>query len=65
MSQRVLSKATALGENPRPHGCLKMEGGEGLWRVRLGDYRMIYTIDDSLEVIEVRIVAHRREVYRK
>ena len=64
IQRRVVEKATILGSTPRPAGAVKLEGGEGLWRIRIGDYRVVYLIDDKNRVVEVRIVAHRREVYR-
>jgi mRNA interferase RelE/StbE len=53
----------ALIEAPRPPGCKKLKGGEKEYRIRVGDYRIIYTIDDLAKAIEVTRVAHRREVY--
>jgi mRNA interferase RelE/StbE len=43
---RAIEKATALGGNPRPPGAVKLTGASGLWRIRIGDYRMVYLIDD-------------------
>jgi len=45
-------------------GCVKLEGGAGLWRIRVGDYRVIYEIDDDRCRIDVSAVRHRREAYR-
>ncbi len=61
---RMVEKAIALGVNPRPAGSVKLAGASGLWRVRVGDYRMAYLIDDERRTVDIRIVAHRREVYR-
>jgi len=61
---RVVEKAIALGDDPRPPGSVKLAGSSGLWRVRVGDYRMAYVIDDDRRTVDIRIVAHRREVYR-
>jgi mRNA interferase RelE/StbE len=61
---RIIEKAIALGDAPRPPGCVKLAGGGGMWRVRIGDYRMAYVIDDDRQTVDIRIVAHRREVYR-
>ena len=45
-------------------GCLKLEGSdENLWRIRIGDYRVIYTIDDGIKIINIRRVRHRKDVY--
>jgi mRNA interferase RelE/StbE len=61
---RIFSKVQSLADNPRPPGSAKLAGGGNLWRVRVGDYRIVYAIDDAAELVNVRIVAHRREVYR-
>jgi len=61
---RIVEKAIALGSEPRPPGSVKLAGGSGLWRVRVGEYRMAYLIDDEKRTVDIRIVAHRREVYR-
>lgn len=63
--KRVLSAVLALQENPRPSGVckLKRQDGDG-WRIRVGDYRVIYQIDDDLCQVMIYRVRHRREVYR-
>ncbi len=61
---RVIERAIGLGNDPRPPGSVKLAGGSGLWRVRIGDYRMVYLIDDEQQTVDIRMVAHRREVYR-
>ena len=53
-----------LAENPRPPSARRLVGGEGEWRVRTGDYRVIYDIDDGVLVVLVIAVGHRREIYR-
>ena len=63
VSDSVISKLEALQENPRPAGSLKMHGSEG-WHVRLGDYRLIFDIDDRQKLVVVRRLGHRREIYR-
>jgi mRNA interferase RelE/StbE len=60
----VVAKAESLENNPRPVGCAKLAGATNLWRVRVGNYRIVYAISDKDETVEVRIVAHRRDVYR-
>ncbi|GMV96890.1 MAG: type II toxin-antitoxin system RelE/ParE family toxin [Phycisphaerae bacterium] len=62
-ARRIVAKAASLSADPRPAGAVKLVGG-GLWRVRVGDYRIVYLIDDARRSVDVRIVAHRREVYR-
>lgn len=60
---RVIPAITALAETPRPSGCLKVKSEPGVWRIRVGDLRIGYSIDDAeLEVTVLRIV-HRREFY--
>ena len=61
--ERVRDAIRALAEDPRPRGCLKLTGREG-WRIRIGDYRIVYEIDDQQSTIVVLHVGHRREVYR-
>ncbi len=53
----------ALAQDPRPPGCLKLTAREG-WRIRAGDYRVIYEIDDKLCTVTVLHVGHLRDVYR-
>ena len=60
---RTRDAIRALGENPRPSGCLKLTGREG-WRIRVGDYRVVYEIDDGQKTVTVLHVGHRRDVYR-
>lgn len=61
---RVLEGIEELGEDPRPNESKKLAGEQTAWRIRIGDYRVIYDVfDDELVVIVVR-AAHRREVYR-
>ncbi len=52
-----------LAHEPRPPGCKKLRGGTG-WRVRVGDYRVIYQVDDSARVVIVLRAGHRRDIYR-
>ena len=52
-----------LSQEPRPTGCQKLTGREG-WRIRVGDYRVIYEIDDVQRTVTVLHVGHRRDVYR-
>lgn len=61
---RLEDTITALGDEPRPHGCRKLSGAQG-WRVRVGDYRIVYVIDDGVRVVDVRHVGHRRDIYRE
>ena len=60
---RIDGKILALAEDPRPHGCRKLRGYRNQWRIRVGDWRVIYVIDDARALVTVTRVAHRREVY--
>ncbi len=61
---RIVAKAEALADNPRPSGCRKLAGAEDLYRVRVGDYRIVYAIRDAVLTVLVVRIGHRREVYR-
>jgi mRNA interferase RelE/StbE len=61
--ERIRDAISALAETPRPPGCLKLSGREG-WRIRVGDYRVVYEIDDKANTLTVLQVGHRRDVYR-
>jgi mRNA interferase RelE/StbE len=62
--QRVLQKIEALTSNPRSLGSIKLSGAVGLWRIRVGDYRVLYQIIDKRLIVVVVRIAHRREAYR-
>lgn len=62
---RFFDAIEALEENPRPSGCVKLAGDENLYRIRVGDYRIVYEIRDSVLIVTIIKVRHRREVYRK
>lgn len=62
--RRVLSGIADLERDPRPSGCKKLVGETNAWRVRIGDYRVLYEVMDDVLVVTVLRVAHRREVYR-
>jgi mRNA interferase RelE/StbE len=62
--RRVLERAEALSENPLPRGSLKLTGAEQSYRIRVGDYRIVYTVDQELRRVIVYYVRHRRDVYR-
>jgi mRNA interferase RelE/StbE len=61
--ERVVERIAALAEDPRPPGCTKLSGREA-YRVRQGEYRIVYTVEDDALVVEVVKVGHRRDVYR-
>jgi len=60
---RIDRKILALANNPRPAGCKKLKGYKDQWRIRVGDWRVVYIISDATRVVSVTRVAHRREVY--
>jgi mRNA interferase RelE/StbE len=61
LNDRIIAAIQKLAQNPRPSGCRKLAGTGNDWRIRVGDYRVIYEIADVIRVDRVR---HRREVYR-
>ena len=60
----ILEAIEALKENPRPLGCRKLVGSESAFRIRIGDYRVVYTIEDTIRIVEINRVRHRKDVYR-
>ena len=62
--KRIIAKTETLAIEPRPPGCKKLEGSVNEWRIRIGDYRVIYTIDDTVKVVDVSAVRHRSDAYR-
>lgn len=63
--RRVQAAVELLADEPRPAGAKKLTGGDGEWRVRTGDYRIVYEIRDQVLLVMVLAVGHRREVYRR
>ena len=61
--KRVAAKIQLLASDPRPHGCEKLSGAEK-YRIRRGDYRILYEIDDSTKLVIIVKVGDRKEVYR-
>ena len=61
---RVIEAIKELAGNPRPPGCRKLVGSQNDWRIRVGDYRVIYEIADAIRIVRVNRVRHRREIYR-
>lgn len=60
---RIIPAIKKLGNDPRPVGCKKLKGESNAWRVRIGDYRVVYSIDDVIRIIDIRSVGHRKDVY--
>jgi mRNA interferase RelE/StbE len=61
---RVIAALERLADNPRQHGVIKLEAESDLYRVRIGNYRAVFTIEDDRLVVLVLKVGHRREIYR-
>jgi mRNA interferase RelE/StbE len=62
--RRIKEKLEALKTDPRPAGAIKLTGTEG-WRIRSGDYRIVYLIEDTIRVVTVTRIGHRKDVYRR
>jgi mRNA interferase RelE/StbE len=64
MRERILRALIGLEKEQRPPGAKKLKGGDELWRIRVGDYRIVYEIRDRIAAVLVVRIAHRREAYR-
>ena len=62
--RRIAEKISNLEENPRPFGCEKMQDQEN-YRIRVGDFRIVYTIDDKAKLVEIIKIGNRKEIYKK
>ena len=63
--KKVRRLIDSLAENPFPHGCLKLEGFDSkLYRIRKGDYRIIYSVEHQIVTVTILKIAHRKDVYR-
>ena len=65
LQRQITRKIDALAENPRPSGCTKLKGSQDVYRLRSGDYRIIFQIQDEMLLMLVLKVGHRRDVYRQ
>jgi mRNA interferase RelE/StbE len=63
-AQKIIVEIASLAQNPRPNGCKKLVGAEYTYRIRVGDYRVIYTLFEQQLIIEVIKIGHRKEVYK-
>ncbi|MGO9270658.1 MAG: type II toxin-antitoxin system RelE family toxin [Terriglobia bacterium] len=63
IKNRVVSAILTLATDPRPPGCLKVKSEEGVWRIRVGDWRVGYLVDDDAGEVSVIKIAHRSEFY--
>lgn len=64
MARRILRAIENLSEDPRPSGCIQLTDGDGELRIRVGDYRVVYDVNDDQLVVLVLRLGHRREIYR-
>lgn len=64
IAKNILRKVLSLEHNPRPPHSLKLVGMEDVYRLKIGDYRAIYLIDDPKKVVTVYHIRHRKDVYR-
>ena len=63
MVARIVPRIERLSTIPRPPGCKKLKGGDKEWRIRIGDYRVVYEIDDKSKTVDVTRIRHRRDIY--
>ncbi|MDH5186494.1 MAG: type II toxin-antitoxin system RelE/ParE family toxin [candidate division WOR-3 bacterium] len=61
--KRIIRRIKILALDPRPKGCCKLVDSENDWRIRIGNYRVIYEIDEKVKEVRIMRVRHRREVY--
>lgn len=64
IAQRLLSAIASLADTPRPHGSVTIKGGQGELRIRVGDYRVIYEVQEKLVLVLVLRIGHRSDVYK-
>lgn len=62
--QKIWRRIDKLANAPRPAGCRKMSGRRNLWRLRVGDYRVVYSLDDHQQAVDIVAVRHRKDAYR-
>lgn len=65
VQQDLIALIENLSEKPRPSGCKKLKGRQNQYRIRSGDYRIIYSIEDAALVVRVIKVSHRRDIYEE
>jgi mRNA interferase RelE/StbE len=62
---KISMAVNSLGEDPYPPGSLKLSGSEDAFRIRVGDYRVIYAVAEELVIVRIARVGHRKDIYRK
>ncbi|GAA4745113.1 type II toxin-antitoxin system RelE/ParE family toxin [Gordonia alkaliphila] len=63
-ARRILQAIEKLADDPRPPGCITLQGGHGELRIRVGDHRVVYDVEDDELIVLVLRLGHRRDVYR-
>ncbi|MFY9493121.1 MAG: type II toxin-antitoxin system RelE/ParE family toxin [Minisyncoccia bacterium] len=63
LKKRIVGRVLLLAKNPRPHGSKKLTGSASAWRIRIGDWRVIYEIDDRLREVKIYRIKHRSKAY--
>ena len=63
--QRIVTEVELLAEEPFPHGSEKLAGADHTYRIRIGDYRVVYEVFVPSKIVEIQRVRHRKDVYRK
>jgi mRNA interferase RelE/StbE len=64
IASRILRRIVNLATNARPAGCRMLTGPDPLWRIRIGDYRVLYEIQDEQRIVDILAVRHRSDAYR-
>lgn len=62
--KNIIQKISTLKENPFPHGCIKLSGSKNIFRIRIGDYRVISRVNKMQKIVYIDYVSHRKDVYR-
>ncbi|SIT14443.1 type II toxin-antitoxin system RelE family toxin [Belliella pelovolcani] len=63
VNNKIINAILLLADNPRPSGAKKLRGLSENWRIRIGDYRVIYAISDEISIVDIRKVGHRKDIY--
>jgi mRNA interferase RelE/StbE len=64
VQQRLARHIDLLAQDPRPHGAKKLQGADNLYRIRAGDYRILYSINDKVLMVLVVAIGHRKDIYK-
>lgn len=64
MAKKIIEQIKALADNPRPDSCKKLVGAQHTYRIRINDYRVVYSLFDKQLIIEIIKIGHRKNIYR-